>query len=203
MPTAHLTVRELKDMDPKRFDKEYYHWCEYSVDDGWAEYLEGDFRERHAPQGVEARSIWYSLHGQGSYACFSGVVYVGKLMKHLKLDEQYLPLYLAMVDDGSYFKVDGSRRGSIQVDFDGAPWDTAASGVFSMLNTDEWNALVNEQYNESDIEGVAEQFCNDICHTLLNELEEDYEYMTSEESFIESCEINEVTFDIKTEGDEE
>jgi hypothetical protein len=203
MPTAHLTVRELKDWHPKRFDKEYYHWCEYSVDDGWAEYLEGNFRERHAPQGVEAYSIWFSLHGQGSYACFSGVVHAAKLMKHLKLDEEYLPMYLAMESDGSRFSVSGSRRGGMHVEFDGVPGDTEPMGVFSALDQEAWENLLNEQLDESDLEEVVQSFCDDICHTLLNELEQGYEHMTSEESFIESCEINEVTFDIKTEGDEE
>lgn len=200
MPTVHLTVRELKDIDPKRFDKEYYHWCEYTGYDGWAECVEGDFRERHAPQGVEANSIWYSLHGPGGYACFSGVVYATKLMKHLKLDEEYLPLYLAMENEGSRFSVSGSRRGGLQVEFDGVPWDTAPAGVFSALDQEAWENLLHEQLEESELESVVEEFCKDICHTLLKELESEYEYMTSEESFIESCEANEVTFEI--EGDE-
>jgi hypothetical protein len=202
MPTAHLTVRELKDMDPKRFDKEYYHWCEYTGYDGWAECIEGDFRTRHAPQGVEAYSIWFSLHGQGSYACFSGVVHAAKLMKHLKLDEEYLPMYLAMESDGSRFSVSGSWRGGIQVEFDGVPWDTEPTGVFSTLDQEAWENLLNEQLNESDLEEVVQSFCDDICHELHKELEQEYEHMTSEESFIESCEINEVTFEIEIEGDE-
>jgi hypothetical protein len=202
MPTVHLTVRELKDMDPKRFDKEYYRWREDEPYDGWSECIEGNFRARHAPW-VEARSIWYSLHGQGSYACFSGVVYVGELMKHRKLDETYLPLYLAMESDGSYFKVDGTSRGNLQMHIEGSPWDTAPEGVFSTLDQSEWQDLVDEQLEESDIENVAEEFCKDICHELHKELEQEYDHMTSEESFIESCEINEVTFEIETEGDEE
>ena len=202
MPTVHLTVRELKDMDPKRFDKEYYRWCENEPYDGWAEYIEGNFRARHAPW-VEARSIWYSLHGQGSYACFSGVVYVGELMKHLKLDERYLPLYLAMESDGSYFKVDGTARGNLQMHIEGNPWETEPEGVFSTLDQSAWEDLVNEQLEESDIQNAAEEFCKDICHELHTELEQEYDHMTSEESFIESCEINEVTFEIETEGDEE
>ncbi len=201
MPTVHLTVRELRDKAPKRFDKEYYHWREYTGYDGWAECIEGDFRTRHAPQGVEAHSIWFYLHGPGGYACFSGVVYAAKLMKHLKLDEEYLPLYLAMENDGSRFSVSGSRRGGLQVEFDGVPWDTAPAGVFSALDQKAWENLLHEQLDESDLESVAEEFCKDICHTLLKELESEYEHMTSEESFIESCEINEVTFEI--EGDEE
>lgn len=203
MPTAHLTVRELKDMDPKRFEKEYYRWCENEPYDDWAECIEGDFRVRHAPQGVEAYSVWFSLHGPDGYACFSGVVHAAKLMKHLKLDEEYLPLYLAMESDGSRFRVSGSRRGGMQVDFDGVPGDTEPMGVFSTLDQEAWENLLREQLEESDLESVAEEFCDDICHELYKELEQEYEHMTSEESFIESCEINDVTFEIEIEGDEE
>lgn len=203
MQTVNLTVRELRDMYPKQFDKEYSDWCAYELDGGWCEALEGDFRELHAPHGVDARSIWYAVYGQGAGAGFSGLVYVGKLMKHLKLDETYLPLYQAVVDDGSYCNVSVSGRWSMTVNFDGAPWDTAPSGVFSGLSDEAWCELINAQMEEANLEDVVRDFCADICHDLYKELVDEYEYRTSEEAFIESCEINEVTFDVSIEGDEE
>lgn len=200
--TTELTVTELRDWYPERFEKEYHDWLTYQPYEGWSEYLEGDFRERHAPQGVDARSIWFSLHRQGAGAAFTGVVYVAKFMQHMKLDETYLPLYLAVCDDGSYVKVHNSRMNNVQLAFDGAAWDTAPSGVFSELSQDAWCELINEQWDASKIEVLIEDFCNDICHTLYKELEAEYDALTSEEEFIASCEANEITFEIDT-GEEE
>lgn len=201
MPTVQLTVTELRDIEPAQFEKEYHDWLTYQPYEGWSEYLEGDFRERHAPQGVDARSIWFSLHQQGAGAAFSGTVHVAKFMQHMKLDETYLPLYLAVCDDGSYAKVYTSRMNNVQVSFDGAPWDTAPSGVFSELSQDAWCDLINEQWDTSKLEVLIEDFCSDICHTLHKELEEEYDSLTSEEEFIASCEANDITFEIN--GDEE
>lgn len=200
--TATLTVTELRDFYPERFEKEYHAWLAHEPYDGWSEYLEGNFRERHAPQGVEARSIWFSLYQQGAGAAFTGVVHVAKFMQHMKLDEKYLPLYLAVCDDGSYVKVYTSPRNNLHVNFDGAPWDTAPSGVFSELDQDAWNDLINDQVEESKLEVLIEDFCNDICHTLYKEVEAEYDLLTSEEEFIASCEANEITFEIDI-GDEE
>lgn len=203
MQTVNLTVRELKEMYPAKFEKEYIDWCSYAVPDDWSETLEGDFREQHGPHGIEARSIWYTVHGPRAGAGFSGVVHMGKLMKHLKLDEMYLPLYQGIEDDGSYCNVTVSNQNFMTLYFDGMPWDTAPSGVFSELSDEAWCELINAQMEEADLENVAREFCKSICGVLHQELVDEYDYLTSEEAFIESCEINEITFEVETEGDEE
>ena len=195
-----MNVTELKELHPKRFEEEYAEWCAYAADDDWWEYVQDWFKERHAQQGVTVHSIQFSLYGQGLGAAFNGSVAVTQFMEHAGLHEKYLPLYMACKDDGSYCRVRAARNCSnISVYFAGAPGDTAPSGVFADLDADAWAELVSQQFDESELEDAVKEFCRDICHELHTDLEKEYDHITSEEAFIESCEANEVTFEIETE----
>ena len=65
------------------------------------------------------------------------------------------------------------------------------------------NRIPYDQLSQADIESCIEEFCNRACAKLARDLEDDYEHLTSVESFIESCECNEITFDIETEEEKE
>lgn len=194
-----MNVTELKELHPKRFEKEYEEWCEHEADDDWWTYIQDWFQERHAPQGVTVNSIQFSLYGQGSGAAFNGSVDIAKFMEHAGLHEKYLPLYLACKNDGSYCRVRIRRGFRMDIGFEGAPGDTAPSGVFADLDDTAWSVLVTQQFDESSLEDAVEEFCNDICDELHTDLEKEYDHITSEEAFIESCEANQITFEIETE----
>lgn len=194
-----MNITELKELHPKRFEKKYAEWREHAAHDDWWEYVQDWFKERHAPQGVTVNSIQFSLYGQGAGAAFNGAVSVTKFMEHAGLHEKYLPLYLACRDDGSYCRVRATRNGYLTVYFEGAPGDTAPSGVFADLDDTAWAELVSQQFDESELEDAVYEFCRDICQELHTDLEKEYDHITSEEAFIESCEANEITFEIETE----
>ena len=197
MTITQLTAAELKVTDPARFNKEYRKWQEYCVDYDWWDYLEEDFKTQHAEAGVTVQSISFKLYGQGSSASFTGRIALAQLMKHLKLDEEYLPLYLAVEGDGTYATVGTSNYGNVQVSIDIEPWYQTPVGVFADLDPVGWEALIEAQLESAGLEDVALDFCEDICKDLYNNIEAGYEHLTSEEAFIESCECNEITFGIE------
>lgn len=198
-----VNVTELKALHPKMFEWEYRKWCEHKPYDDWWATHHDYFNEKHADAGVDADSIEFTLFRRGGGAAFVGRVDMATFMKHMKLDEKYLPLYLAIADDGSRAAVRTSNYGDLRVSLDGAPWDTGPSGVFSALSQADWEELIEEQWGMACLEEAVEAFCKDICDELLTALEEDYDYLTSEKAFIESCEANETTFEIETEGEDE
>jgi hypothetical protein len=79
--------------------------------------------------------------------------------------------------------------------------DSEPSGVFSGLDQETWGALVTEQENALGLEDALDTWCTDRGSELYSTLEDAYEYAISEEQFIESCDCNEVTFEINTEED--
>lgn len=196
-----LTARELSLQDPKRFRQEYLSWTDYTLDYDWHEYVEENFKSDMAHKGISVTRIYFSLsYSQGDYASFEGSISVDEWMAHKGYDETYPALYLAVKDYGEFANVsDRSHRGgSPRVNFDGhIIGNTYASGVFKGLDADAWDELVNEQFSAAGLEDEMQSEVDDECRKLYRTLRAEYEHLTSEEAFIESCECNGITFEIE------
>lgn len=196
-----VTATELRDKAPKQFEREYHSWCEYACDYEWWDYIEEDFKESCARKCIEVERIFFDgFYSQGSHAGFTGSVNIAEFMKHNTLDEQYPALYQACLDDGSYVVVQQGARYGMGFDWR-ANFDVAPGGVFKDLDEETYQALVFAQEAEACLEQHIKAVCNDLASDLFHDLEREYECLTSEESFIEHCECNDVKFEI--EGEEE
>lgn len=190
-----VTAKELKELDPKRFDKEYYAWLEYAADYDWWEWLEDSFKCDMKEVGIHVEKIQFDTYPR--HAMFDGHVDVAKFMTHLILDEQYPALALAVAQDGSYVSVRAGRYGNA-FNLNEHLYNTSPEGIFKYLDEQAWEELIDEQLCQSELETRIEEFCTDACARLARDLEADYDHITSEESFIESCECNEISFEIET-----
>jgi len=194
-----VTAQELITLDVSRFHDEYNKWLGYCMDGDDMEFIKDDFTERCGQIGVRVDNIGYCIsYSQGDGAHFDGRVDVTTFMEHTHLVERYLALYLAVKDDGSYVNVSTTHRGNMQVN-DWNMWanQTAPSGVFKDLPQEDWEDLVDAQTDEADIEAKVLEFCKDLANDLFASLQDEYEHRTSEESFIESCECNDITFEVE------
>ena len=199
-PVLTLSAKDLQSSDPKRFQKEYSRWIEYALDYDWWDGVEDILKEDMAAKGIYVKHIHFSVsYSQSDYASFEAKVNMAEWMAHQKLDEMYPALYLALGDYGEHASVGYGHRGAWPlVNFDGhCVGNTVPAGVFQHLDNETWDALVEEQYAESGLEEALQSFVTDACHDLYRQLRDEYEYLTSEESFIESCECNDITFDIE------
>lgn len=202
-----LTAEELKTLDPKRFEKEYYKWQEYAGDyfagDYFAEGIQEMFTEDMAKFGVEVEHISYSgFHCQDSHAAFTGRIKIAEWMDSVDgLSTEYVALYLAVLEDGSCATVYTSPRGNMRVDFYGF-YDIPPVGVFSGLDQESWGKLLEEQVSDAALDDRLKEWCEDKAKDLYRTLEEAYEWATSEEQFIESCDCNHVTFEIEDEDED-
>ncbi len=204
---ATITAQELQSTDPRRFQQEYLKWTEYAADYDWWDCIEERLKEDLAPVGVRVDRILFSLsYSQRDYATFDGSISLGMWMKVVEDGEQtyaekYPALYLAIQDYGDYATVGtGSRSCNARVIFDAnVIGNTFPSGIFSALEHEAWDALVEEQYGMAGLEQALQDYVDDISHRLYRDLRDEYEHWTSEESFIESCECNDVTFEIEEE----
>jgi len=149
--------------------------------------------------------VWFSLsYSQGDYATFEGTITVHEWMAVAKdgdqtYAEKYPAIYLAMMDYGDYADVTTSGRdcnGRVNLDF-ACIGNTYPAGIFAGLEQEAWDELVEEQYNAACIEEALQAYVDDISRQLYRDVQDEYEHLTSEESFIESCECNDVTFEIE------
>jgi hypothetical protein len=203
MPT--ITARELLEQDPKRFRKEYLEWTEYALDYDWWDYMEERLKEKLEPAGVRNIKLLFSLsYSQSDYATFEGSIDVHKWMDvtkdgELTYAEKYPALRLAMEDYGDYASVTTYNRScGARVNLDGGCiGNTYPAGIFAGLESEAWDELVEEQFYEAGLEQALQDYVDDISQELYRNLQDEYEHLSSEESFIESCECNDVTFEIE------
>ena len=85
----------------------------------------------------------------------------------------------------------------MSANLDCSPGNCVPSGVFKDLPQEDWDALVEEQLAAEDWEQLILDQCEALASDLHSALVDEYEYLTSEEQFIESCECNDVTFDLE------
>lgn len=187
-----MNAAELKIADPKRFTKEYYKWMDTALCYEWWDYTVEMFTEDCAPKGVEVVDTAFSIPGS---AGFVGWVNVAVFMERSGLAEKYPALYLGVIDDGDRAKVSFTRNSNMYVSYDSYVNQTAPSGMFSGLDQAAWEELIESQEAEADLEAAMQEYCNDLGNELHTMLRDEEEYLTSEESYIEYCATNDITFE--------
>jgi hypothetical protein len=202
-----LTAQQLKELDPKQFEREHSSWQEHCLWDEWYETVEQNFTDEMAAHGVNVEKISFSgFYSQGSYASFDGKINVHKWMAAETYDdgqtyaEAFPALYLAAKQDRSVVFVSTSYRGSVL--FNEEPIDSNSPvGIFEHLDIEAWQALVAEQDERSNWESNIRWFVESKNNELFKQLQDEYEDLTSEESFIGSCEANEITFNLENDDE--
>ena len=195
-----ITAQELLEQDPKRFREEYLKWTEYALDYDWWDYMEERLKENLALKGFTVKRIWFNVsYCQSDYAAFEGSIAVDEWMAHKGYDVTYPALYLAVKDYCEFADVECTGRGgNARVNFDGyVVGNTPPTGLFAGLEREAWDELVEEQFSAAGLEDEMQSDVDAECQELYTDLRDEYEHLTSEESFIESCECNDVTFEIE------
>lgn len=209
MTTREVSAAELQKLDPKAFERAYWKWVEHHYwdgDDTIAYFIEKLDEEGIFSVGPNDVS-WSGFYCQGSGAAFDARVDLLKYMRDKGYDESHQALYLDMENYGVTCKISPTGYRSYcmpdHADIDYTPGNCLPAGIYSDLPQEAWDRLLEEQWDEvcSTLEKDVAELARDKADDLYKDLESDYEYCTSEEQFIESCEINDVTFEI--EEDEE
>jgi len=197
-----VDIHELKTLNPKRFEKEHMDFLANGPYPDWWDTIEDEFRREMYELDVTVDEITFEgLDWGHADANWSGQIGLAYLMKHTGLDERYPALYLAVEHDRSwaYVRLTGRNRNRMEVELQEATRYVMPCGIFSELDEDAWEALIDEQITEADLPSVAEKFAQDKADALLDALQSEWDHISSEEYFIESCEINEVKFEIEGE----
>lgn len=210
MSTTQVTAAELKELDPRRFEQEYYDWANNcALRDEWTEFIEEKFKEDTKPFGVRVDSTSYGDIGAcGAYAVFDGCINLWTFMEQHKVDdvplsELYPAMYLAVKHDESWARIESGRRGQMYVNINDGTCYVAPLGIFSGLDENSWQELIEAQWGECDPHTTIEEFLRDKCGDLARDLQAEYEHLTSVEAFLESCEANESTFELEIENESE
>lgn len=206
----NITAKELQEMDPKRFEKEYYKWLEHACDYDWYDYTFEDFKERGKTQGFDVEDVQFSLgYSQSDYASWDGGIDVLKWVSAQPdaNEPKWFTLIQLVESDAVEVSCSVSTRGFrgstlVNLDWRYVLEGTVGSGPLAGADAGELFEEVvggDEAMGtlENALQGAAESFASDMYEALRDE----YEHLTSEEQFIEDCECNDVTFEVEEEDE--
>ena len=202
-----VTAKELQTLDPKRFKKEYADWSLHAADWDWTDFEQDERKKLMELDGIHVQSLyWQVSFCQGDGASFDGSVSIYDWMNAVMADEEftyaekYPALYIAAKQDGSFMRVRTANRGMyLHIEMRENWQGTRAEGIFAGLDDASWEELVEDQASDACIDEDIRIHCQNHMNDFYRTLRDEYEHLTSEQSFIEHCECNEVTFEIEGE----
>lgn len=216
MATIQVDVRRLQDEFPTEFERAYQKWVEAELYYDWWDCVVDGFIEDMKAKGVHIgyRSgkhttpcVYFSLgYCQGDYASFEGSVTLHEWFAAVGLAETYPMLAASLKEYGAWARISSHNRGWAYVaDIDYEPDDTAPpkDGMFSDMDPEIWEEVVREQYEAIDLEKELNDWVRDQCQDLYRTLQEEYEYLTSEEQFIERCKDDGTLFEVEADDEDE
>lgn len=208
-----VDIDTLKRDHPAEFQREYEHWVQTHFHYDWWDGVYDGFIEDMAEFGVEIAQEWRNgrsaghqiyfilLYSQSDYAAFDANVRMHTWAKAMKLDEQYPALVVDLEEYGATARISSNRRNSYSYIFsyDYAPGNTSPAGIFSGLAPEAWDALVEGQFAACDIEKLMDEWVKAQCQNLYKQLQEEYEYLSSEDQFVEWAKSMDTQFEVEDE----
>ena len=203
-----IDAKELRDKYPAEFEREYIKWCEHEPYDDWYEFVFEGAKERGKEKGFDIEGIYFTgFWSQGDGASWSGSVDILKYIEanNLQADPMWFA-YGELIRDGvagpaahvSARNSHYSHSNTMQITFDCS--DLHADSV--MERGVLAGALVNDVVEAIDFEKAERWMLEDAkgyADEIYDDLREDYEHLTSEESFLDYCHANDVEFDVDEE----
>lgn len=158
-----------------------------------------DFKDHMYAIGVHVENIYYSIaYSQGDGACFAGsVVDWGLYLEHLGYSD---PILIQMAEQTWSLK--WSHKGhyyhehSVYYDDDLSLGFNPYDEEEDTLRYDTWENHV-EQFDLLELVDAAKENLRGHMKTLFGNLQEDYEYLISDEAVIETLMANDVEPELK------
>lgn len=146
----------------------------------WYTTIEDEFKEKmYNKYGCNVDDIYFTdFYGQGTGACFKGEICMGDYLKKTRRKHIYPNLSKYLKYYNTIIKIEpGRREYEMTFEDEGCFTDSEKQG-------EEYDDLLDE------IKGT----CEEEADNLLKELQEEYEYLLSEENIKDFCLSNEILF---------
>lgn len=193
-----MNIHELKLKHPRQFDAEYYKWLAHEPSHCWWDTAYEEAKTDALPLGFRVDDIEFSgFYSQGDGAAWSGIVDIPKFIEVNNLQEKpdWFLLYELVRIGCVYRRMEIYTSGRMQM---------CSSGFADMCDDDyivDSGVLMGATIGTLlegvilwEMEGVMLDAAKDYASGIYNALMQEYDYLTSEESFVDYCEANEMDF---------
>ena len=206
MTDKTFTPKQLKLIEKYRDSNvEHVKWWDCTYD---------DFKTRMADEHIEVDDMRFSgFWSQGDGASFTGYIKDNKgFMQVHDLTESY-PWITKLTEMGGDFTLKIERTGYHYVHENTVGVDLIYTTMFSHLLeyhqrddlrsaiADRWDQHLDEEY--ASLAGVVTDIIRGYCRELYKQLEEEYNYLTSDEAVWEAIEANELDLEDEDQTEEE
>lgn len=182
----------------------------FNVEHDWWDYIYADFVEYVEEKGISTTTGDMNFSGfwsQGDGASYKGTIHSSDMKRFMDahdLSEQYESAYFFAQLEQLYVGI--NRTGThychshtMRVDLNDDVWDDFGEGslrseVYQVMQSDFNN-------NFESLEKRIEEICRGYADELYKRLEDEYDYLTSDEVVMEALEVNGI-FDQQNEGEE-
>lgn len=171
--------------------------------DDWYDCVYQDFKERMTAIGIDVDNIYFSgFWSQGDGACFEGRIEDwGKYLAHLGYDD---PILITAAEDNwtYYWSHSGHYYHHKSVSYDEGLFSVEnphTSGYYGGVDIPDdeqfrgavWEAAMSK-YDVLALDAQIREDLEDHMKDLYRQLEQEYDYLTSDEAIIEWMEANEI-----------
>lgn len=190
-----MTMRALKEADPKAYEE----WREHALDWDWWGSVYEMAKENAQPLGFRVDAIWFSdFASQGDGASWEGSVDLFKFLAHQQSDDPRWHVVSALLEDGwlnTHAGILHSGRYyhemnmvvSYENNFNphNVPLGKVDKGAYKNANVCELYEAIGGDSTINELLDWVQEDARDYARDIYKHLEEEYEYLTSEEMFIE------------------
>lgn len=185
------------DMNPELIEK----YRDINVDHDWWDCVYDCFREDMEQAGIEVDDMRFSgFWSQGDGASFTGYMRSKPFFDHHKLAETY-PYITKLMAMGGDFTLSITRTGHRYVHENTVSVDLSFTDMFYTIVprddgglrdaiAEQWDKLLDAEYLAliDTVQDIVRDYCRDLYHRL----EEEYDYLTSDEAVWEAIVANEL-----------
>lgn len=203
-----MNVKDFRDKYPDQFRKAYNEWCSEGLGYEWYDCVYQDAIENGKALGFDIEGINFSgFWSQGDGACWFGDVFLADYIKaHCDISEPKYHVMLALIAEGHIdnrvtIRTSGrySHENTMHLTYDVSflsPFadETMREGVYQGALAGDLMELI--EHDIPDLENEILDAARGYAADIYNQLEEEYNNLTREESYIDYCECNEVEFDV-------
>jgi hypothetical protein len=197
MKTITINAYSFNELSEEAQQKAINHNRDYNIEyEDWYEFVYEEFKKQAIKEGFDIDRMYFSgFWSQGDGAMFEYTSLNDKLLEDFISTLHLSEMRKNWIRSNIYISGKGNHRGNYYHEGScnhNIHWEVGNGDLHWSTNFYQWLESFSDDFEDF----VVDRY-NDLCHSLYNSLEAEYEGLTSDESIKEILILNEYNFDLE------